>query len=743
MIELEGYVEHIVYRNEENGYTVFELSDEDDLEEMCVGSFPFINEGEYVLIRGEEVSHPTYGNQIKVQSMEVKEPSDVVAMQRYLASGVIKGIGPGLAKRIIDLFGEKTFDIMGKEPELLAKVKGISEAKARDIAEQFAEKREMRSALLFLQQYGISNQLAVKIYNQYHDGLYDIVKNNPYQMAEDIPGVGFKIADDIGRKVGIDHDSTYRIRAGILYVLNQGSIDGHVYLTEDMFMRNAEYFLAVESDKILNAITDMAFERAIIRKEEEEEVRLYLPMAYHSELNCARMLKDLNVKQRVSKNHLAYVLDKVRNQEDMELDEKQVQAVEKAMTRGVLIVTGGPGTGKTTTINTIIQVLKEEKLSILLAAPTGRAAKRMSETTGEEAQTIHRLLQYNGGFDDASEKDPTIVGERFEKNEFNPLEADVIIIDEMSMVDIFLFHNLLKAIAIGTRVIFVGDVDQLPSVGPGKVLRDMIESEEFSVVYLDKIFRQAAESDIVVNAHRINQGKQIALDNNSKDFFCLATQNTRSVLETVVWLVRDKMPKYCNCSPFDVQVLTPMKKGELGAPNFNVILQKYLNPSGPGKEEIEMGGVIFREGDKVMQTKNNYNLEWEVQGYNGIRVYDGTGVFNGDCGTIKSIDTYAKEVIVEFDDKKIVTYTYSLLSELNHAYAITIHKSQGSEYPAVVLPIFDGPEMLMNRNLLYTAVTRGKKSVTIVGNKNMVYKMIQNKIEKKRYSSLAKRIREI
>ncbi len=737
MREVEGYVEHIVYRNEENGYTVLELVDDDGQDEMCVGSFPFINEGEYIVIEGEETFHPTYGEQIKVTSYEIKEPEDLLAVQRYLASGAIKGIGGGLAKRITDKFGDKTFEIMEKEPERLAEVKGITERKAMDFGEQFAEKREMRNALLFLQKYGISNQLAVKIYNEYHEELYHIVEENPYQLAEDINGIGFKIADDIGRRIGIQNNSDYRIRAGILYVLTLANNSGHVFLPKDILEKNAEEILGVLAMDIDRVLVDMAFDKSVVVKEEDGMVRVYTNALYQAELNCARMLLDLNGKTKISKAHVEYILEQVRDQESIDLDEKQMLAVREALTRGVLIITGGPGTGKTTTINTIIHVLKNEGLEILLAAPTGRAAKRMSETTGEEAQTIHRMLQYNGGVEMEDQE------ERFERNQWNPLEADVIIIDEMSMVDIYLFHNLLKAISVGTRVIFVGDVNQLPSVGPGNVLRDMIQSEKFPVVWLDKIFRQAAESDIIVNAHKINRGEDISLDNQSKDFFCLPRQDSHGVLEVMLWLVREKMPKYCDCEPFEVQVLTPMKKGELGVARCNEVLQRYLNPPAPNKNQVEAHGTLFREGDKVMQIKNNYQITWEARGYNNIRVMEGTGIFNGDTGLIRSIDSYAKEVKVEYDDYKTVTYSFSALDELELSYAITIHKSQGSEYPAVVLPLMGGPRMLMNRNLLYTAVTRGKKCVTIVGSEDSVRKMILNESEQTRYSTLARRIQEM
>lgn len=738
MEERKGYVSHIVFRNTENGYTVFELENTEGETETCVGNFPFISEGEYVCVRGQMVHHPVYMEQLKVESFEVQDPDNKVAMLRYLSSGAIAGIRGGLAKRIVDRFGDKTFEIMEKEPERLAEVKGISEKKAIAIAAQFEEKRGMRSAMLFLQQYGISNQLAVKIYQAYGVELYNIVKENPYKLAEDIRGVGFKIADDIARRSGFDLDSEERIRAGILYVLNTGSQDGYVYMPEELLFKEAVYRLEVSLEHVEKALEDMAVEKAVIVTGDRS---VYLPALYYAELNCARMLLDLNVTFRSGGESDEAAIRKLEEREGMHLDEGQRIAVREAMNTGLLILTGGPGTGKTTTINMIIHTLREEGLSILLAAPTGRAAKRMSEATGYEAQTIHRLLEYSGEVSDGNSGDEHNAS--FGRNEWNPLETDVLIIDEMSMVDIYLFHNLLKAVAVGTRLVLVGDVNQLPSVGPGNVLRDLIDSHCFHMVKLMRIFRQAAESDIILNAHRIHDGEEIQLDNKSKDFFCLKRDDSHGVLEVMLWLVRDKMPKYTACTPFDVQVLTPMKKGELGVYRCNEVLQRYLNPESPQKNQIESHGVLFREGDKVMQIKNNYQIKWEIRGENGMRLDEGAGVFNGDCGIISEIDNFNKEITVRFDDEKYVVYPLGSMDELELAYAVTIHKSQGSEYPAVVLPILSGPRPLMNRNILYTAVTRGKKCVTIVGNPETVQHMIQNKFEQVRYSSLAVRISEM
>lgn len=738
MEEREGYVSHIIYRNVENGYTVFELESTDGEEETCVGTFPFLNEGEYICVRGEMVQHPVYMEQLKVVSYEVKEPEDQMAMLRYLASGAIAGIRGGLAKRIVDKFGDQTFDVIEKQPERLAEVKGISEKKARGIAAQFEEKREMRGAVIFLQEYGISNQLAVKIYKVYGSALYDIVHDNPYQLAEDISGVGFKIADEIARKGGFALDSAERIRAGILYVMNLGIQGGYVYMPEKLLLKESVYRLQVNVEQLSSVLQKMEYDRLIIV---DEERNIYLPSLYYAELNCARMLFDLNITIGRREESYDSVISQLEVRKDISLDEQQRVAVRETMSTGLLIITGGPGTGKTTTINMIINCLQEEGLSILLAAPTGRAAKRMSEATGLEAQTIHRLLEYNGSIMENEEKEDK--GELFGRNEWNPLETDVLIIDEMSMVDIFLFHNLLKAVAVGTRLILVGDVNQLPSVGPGNVLRDIIDSHCFHTVKLCRIFRQAAESDIIVNAHRINAGEEIALDNQSKDFFCLKREDAHGVLEVMLWLVRNKMPKYTDCTPFDVQVLTPMKKGELGVYRCNEVLQKYLNPESSSKNQMEAHGVILREGDKVMQMKNNYQIKWKVLGYNQMLIEEGTGVFNGDCGIITEIDNFNKEVTVRFEDEKYVTYPQGNLDELELAYAITIHKSQGSEYPAVVLPLLTGPRPLMNRNILYTAVTRAKKCVTIVGKQDTVRKMIHNQYEQMRYSSLRQRILEL
>lgn len=733
---IQGYVEKIVYRNQENGYTVLSLTGEDD-DITCVGSFPFINEGEYVELQGNYISHQIYGDQFQVQSYDIKEPEDMMSMERYLGSGAVKGIGVALAARIVRKFKEDTFRIIEQEPERLAEVKGISVAKAQEIGTQFEDKKDLRDAMLFLQKYGITNNLAVKIYKQYGSRMYEVIRENPYRLADDISGVGFRIADEIASKVGIGGDAEFRIKAGVLYALLQASQSGNVYLPIDLLIAKTAQMLIIEPDKIEKHIMDMMIDKRVVIKEIDDKKVVYSTNYYYSELNVARMLHDLNEQYDVGIDEIIDRVKKIEKIEKIELDEMQRDAVVEAVRNGVLVITGGPGTGKTTTINTIIKFFEAEGLDFLLAAPTGRAAKRMSETTGYEAQTIHRLLELSGAPDDSNTR------LNFERNEENPLEADAIIIDEMSMVDISLMNALLRAITVGTRVILVGDVNQLPSVGPGNVLKDIITSNAFHVVKLNKIFRQAKESDIIVNAHKINRGEPITLDNKSRDFFMLKRDDVTVIIQVMLTLIKYKMPKYVNAKPYDIQVLTPMRKGELGVDRLNQVLQMYLNPVETGKREKEISGRIFREGDKVMQIKNNYQIEWECKSQFGLSFEKGTGVFNGDTGIIKEINLYSEIITVVFDEIRYVEYSFQQADELELAYAITIHKSQGSEYPAVIIPVLSGPKMLLHRNLLYTAVTRAKSCVTLVGSSSVVQSMIDNVSEQERYTSLDTRLKEI
>lgn len=740
METIKGYVDHIIYQNKDNGYAVLSMN-VDDEEEICVGIFRGVDNGENLEITGEYVEHPSYGFQFKANSFKVVEPDDLLSMERYLGSGAIKGVGEALAKRIVKRFGKDTFRVIEEEPERLVEVKGISERIAQQITDQMIEKREIREAFLFLQKYGITNTLAVKIYEKYGMGMYGILKENPYRLAEDIQGVGFRLADEIAEKIGIHTDSDYRIRSGILYTLLQASVEGHMFLPMRVLVRRSADLLQVPEEAIRAQIQNLHMDHKVVVKKTTDEPEVYAFSYYYAELNCARMLRELNVLMESElldseEKRIETILQRILKEQGLELDELQKNAVLECVKHGIMILSGGPGTGKTTTINTIIRYFDEEGMDILLAAPTGRAAKRMTEATGYEARTIHRMLEINGGMEDGSRA-------RFERNGENPLEADVVIIDEMSMVDIYLFQSLLEAVSVGTRLILVGDVDQLPSVGPGQVLQDLIESKSFPTVMLKKIYRQAGESDIVMNAHRINMGQKIALNNKSKDFFFLPRNDVQVIYKHMIQLITEKLPRYVEAQPYDIQVLTPMRKGSLGVETLNEILQRYLNPADPSRKEHAAGDRIFREGDKVMQIKNNYQLEWEIVSQYGIRIDSGSGVFNGDIGTIRRIREESSTVQVEYDEHRLVEYTFSQLDEIELAYAITIHKSQGSEYPAVLLPLLSGPKMLMNRNLLYTAVTRARKCVTILGSQEVVDGMIENENQYHRYTGLGRRILEL
>ena len=735
MEEIQGYIEKIVYRNSDNGYTVMELVSEDE-EITCVGIFHFINEGEYLEIRGEYIKHQTYGEQFQVKEYDIIAPEDEMSMIRYLGSGVIKGIKIATATKIVNKFKKDTFRIMEEEPERLAEIKGITLKKAMEFSEQMEEKKDMRKAMIFLQQYGINMSLSVKIYNYYGPGLYDVIKINPYKMADDIEGIGFKIADEIASHVGINTDSDFRIKSGLQYALIQASLNGHTYLPYDELQYKAKELLNLSDVDLDKHLMDLAIDKRIAIKEEDGMKNVYANNFYYCELGIARYLVDLNISTIIDEKKAQEKLGKIEDNEGVTLDELQEKAVMEAIKCGLLIITGGPGTGKTTTINTIIKFFESEGMEILLAAPTGRAAKRMKEATNCEAQTIHRLLELNGNPESSGNN-------AFERNELNPLEADVIIIDEMSMVDIFLMQSLLKAITVGTRLILVGDVNQLPSVGPGNVLKDIIKSEEFNVVCLTKIFRQASTSDIVMNAHNINKGEKVNLSKRSNDFLFIKRNDANAIIAATLTLLREKLPSYVDANINDIQVLTPTRKGVLGVERLTGILQIYLKPPEKNKVEKETSGVIFREGDKIMQIKNDYDLEWEMRNKYGIAYEKGLGIFNGDMGVIRQINTYTEYMEVEFEENKFVTYTFKQLDELELAYAITIHKSQGSEYPAVIMPMYPGPRILMNRNLLYTAVTRARKCVCLVGLPDSFEQMMQNHSEQKRYSGLKLRILEL
>ena len=730
MERISGYVDHIIYQNSDNGYTVLELMSGETMI-TCVGMLMGLTDGMNVELEGEYTEHPSYGRQFKAARFTEKEPEDELAIERYLGSGAIKGVGAALAARIVRRFGKDTFRIIEEEPERLAEIKGISERKAQEISIQVEEKRSLRSAMLFLQQYGISLNLAVKIYNTYGEEIYSILQKNPYRLADDIDGVGFRIADEIASKVGIRTDSDFRIRSGLIYCLQQAAGEGHTYLPQELLIARASELLSVPQESIEKNMMDLAIEHRLVMKRVDEQVHVYATVFYNMESNVAHMLKTLNVSMDISEAHVYKCIRRIEQVTGIELAEHQKQAVVAAAREGVLVITGGPGTGKTTTIDSIIHYFDLEGLDFMLAAPTGRAAKRMSETTGYEARTIHRMLELGG---------EESIG--FGRDESNPLEADAIIIDEMSMVDLPLMNSLLKAITPGTRLILVGDVNQLPSVGPGRVLKDIITSGQMPVVELTEIFRQAKESDIIVNAHRINRGEEVTLDNKSMDFFFLKRYDADQIINVTLQLVLQKMPKFVEATPMDIQVLTPMRKGLLGVERLNTVLQHYLNPPDASKAEKERPNGIFREGDKVMQTKNNYQLQWKVRSRYGIPIEKGLGVFNGDMGIIRIIDSFAQSLTVEFEEGRMVEYPFGAIDELELAYAITIHKSQGSEYPAVVIPLLSGPRPLMNRNLLYTAVPRARKCVTLVGDDHVFEQMIENVQEQQRYCGLRDRLLE-
>ena len=753
MEEYKGYVEHIIYRNEENTYTVFEVSCEDGLL-TCTGYPLSISEGESCIVTGKTVQHAVYGEQLKVETYRVVPPEGEEAILRYLSSGAVKGIGQALAARIIKRFGGETLRIMDEEPERLAEIKGISERKAREIAAQTAQKRDLRDAMLFLQQFGVTNRVALKIWKTYNAQMYTVLRDNPYQLAEDIHGIGFATADEIAAKAGISAQSEFRIRSGLLYTLSTTLAEGSTYLPKEILIRRASELLQVPEELIGIQLDNLAVERRVKIRRKGEELQVYSVTAWREEQQIARMLAELDAEPvRQGARQPEEVLETLEKEENIELDPLQREAVLMAAQHAILIVSGGPGTGKTTTINTIIRYLRSENFSVLLAAPTGRAAKRMTEATGFEAMTIHRLLGVRtvteGGENafatgaELGDRNGNAAYSYFDKDRDNPLEADAVIIDEMSMVDMHLFCSFLKAVMPGTRLILVGDVNQLPSVGPGRVLRDLIESGVFRTVMLRKIFRQALESDIVANAHRILQGEMPSINNKSRDFFFLERDNAPVIYKHTVELMRDKLPGYVHCDTSEIQVLTPMRKGPLGVVRLNEVLQSVLNPPAKNKREVRRQEVTFREGDKVMQTRNNYQIEWEIRGNYGLKVESGTGVFNGDAGRIQRIDPDAEIVEVCFDEEKIVSYPFSELDDLEPAYAVTVHKSQGSEYPVIILPLLSGPAGLFTRNLLYTAVTRARECVVILGSRQTVAAMAANVRENRRYTGLKERIHEI
>ncbi len=738
MAEVIGVIEEIVFRNEDNGFTVLELYNESDGTRItAVGNLPYAVEGERVKITGQWAVHPDYGEQIKVENYESAAPTSQESLERYLSSGLIKGVGPSTAKKLVEHFGMDTLDIIQFSPQRLTEVQGIGPAKAETIAASFYEQKEVREVMLFLQTYGISTNFAFKIYKEYGELTIPILKENPYRMAQDIMGIGFKTADKIARNMGIEFDSPYRVMAGTMYVLSQGANNGHTYLPKEELINKSSQLLGVDGQLVENAIVSLAINQSIVLEEREDHTAVYLQPFYVAENNICRSLIELSMtKMTTPLNNIDKMLYDFQKQEGIILAESQKEAVIEALNNGIMVMTGGPGTGKTTTVNCIIKIFEQLGAEVMLAAPTGRAAKRLSETTGREAKTIHRLLEY--GYSDDGDQDI------FQKDENDPLSADVIIVDEMSMVDVLLMNHLLKAILPGTRLILVGDVDQLPSVGPGNVLRDIINSGLVKVIRLTEIFRQAQESMIVLNAHRINRGEFPLLNKADKDFFLDRRESPQEILSTIIDLLCRRIPDFGSFDPVrHIQVLSPMRKGLVGVNNLNMELQKVLNPPKRNKEEKVYGDTVFRVGDKVMQIKNNYKTHWKRYSSSGKVIEEGDGVFNGDVGYIESIDNDDKEMTVVFDDDRVVVYDFTQLDELELAYAISIHKSQGSEFPVVLIPLAWGPPMLMTRNLLYTAVTRARKLVVLVGRDRTIDAMVKNNHIASRYSGLEQRFRNI
>ena len=734
-ITISGVVERVTFYNEDNGYSVFNVVTMENLDSddsiTCVGYIPNVKQGESVKITGTKTVHPFYGEQINVEIYEKTEPQTERAVLLYLSSGVIKGIGPRIGKKIVDKFGMDTLKIMASNPERLAEIKGISKEKAISIGEVFREQAELRRAIMFLGDYGIKPSYALKIYKKYKDRTIDVVTKNPYTLADNITGIGFKISDSIAEKVGIAPDSKFRIRAGVRYVLNLASSSGHVFLPMDVLVNRSAELLSISPEKIDNEMTAMHIENQIWIERASDSQNVYLNFFYYAESYVARKLAEL------AQNYSEYSgyeddIDALEAAENIKFASQQRQAIVSAMTHGVQVITGGPGTGKTTIINAIIKLCETEDLDVSLAAPTGRAAKRMEEATGHTAKTIHRLL----GVCNVSDDDRR---QSFEKNEDDPLETDVLILDESSMIDIVLMHGLLKAINDGTRLIIVGDANQLPSVGAGNVLKDILKSGVIPVVRLTEIFRQAQQSSIVTNAHKINNGEYPDLTKKDNDFFFIRRSNINELCSLIVDLVKRRLPKYLDCKPQEIQVLAPMRKSQIGIEQLNPILQEALNPPSPDKRQKEYRSVIYREGDKVMQIKNNYSTPWKVI-HKGHILDEGIGVYNGDEGIISFIDEDNEYVEVEFEGHKIVHYDYSQLDELTLSYAVTIHKSQGSEYKAIVMPIHSGPPMLMTRNLLYTGLTRAKKLAVIAGVADTVNKMVDNNREINRYTALCSKL---
>ena len=721
----ECVIEDITFRNDTNGWAVLQCVTGRD--ELCaVGVMPFVAAGEHVRLTGEWVEHPEYGRQLKVSQCESIMPATKSGMEKYLASGMIKGIGPATAKTLIQHFGLRVMDVLESEPERLAEVDGIGPKRAAMIGESFQEQMEMRNTMMFLQRYDITPTLCMKVYRRFGERTQAILQSNPYRLVDEVSGVGFRTADRIALAIGIDANAPERLKSGLRYALsNAASVSGHVYLPRAMLLYQASSLLSVDEDTLDGTLRELIIRRELICVPIDEIDAIYLPEMYETEIDVSqRLIRMLNAAKSEESSGIEERIDAYEREENVQLCAEQREGVTEAVTGGLTIITGGPGTGKTTGIKCMIRLMSRMG-EVLLTAPTGRAAKRMSEATGCPAKTIHRLLEFSG--------EENV----FARNEDNPLDASMVIVDEMSMVDLFLMRSLLHAIKPGTRLVMVGDADQLPSVGAGNVLGDLIASDVIPVVRLTQIFRQAGESMIVQNAHRINRGEMPIMNGKGTDFFIERRDSVQAAVESLVQLVSKRLPSYMPLDPLrDIQVLSPTKKGDIGVAQLNRVLQAALNPPERGKPERARGETLFRRGDKVMQVRNNYQLEWTRTGEQG------QGVFNGDIGYVTGIDPEEHTVEVTFDDERTAEYDDTVIEELELAYCVSVHKSQGSEFPAVVMPVWNWPPLLMTRNLFYTAVTRARKLVVLVGRENCVARMVGNNEIRKRYSALSRRLIE-
>ena len=730
MEHLSGTIEEIIFRNDENGYCVCDMNVQDSMVTL-VGYLPFVVPGEIIDVEGEFINHPTYGKQFSVSAFSKTPPNSIEAIYKYLAAGMIKGIGPSTAQKIVETFGEDSLNVIESDPERLAELKGISIKRAIEISNSYQSQFGVRNIIMFLQQNNISPVYAGKIYKQFGGSAIELIQNNPYILAREIQGIGFKTADKIAQGLGVHTDNPERVKAAVIFILQEATTNGHVYLPRYTLLSRTIQLTECDGEAADIAVSELCMEHYLIREEHEGFEAVYLAGMYMAETGVAEKLRELNnIPPKSVTPALEKLVDKVADRIGIQLEEKQRRAAITAMTTPVVVITGGPGTGKTTVINTIIQTMEADGKTVLLAAPTGRAAKRMTEVTNHEACTLHRLLEAEYSREEHRTK--------FARHEASPLEADAVIVDEMSMVDILLCNALLKAIPHGTSLILVGDADQLPSVGPGNVLRDIIKSEGVLTIRLTEIFRQARESMIVINAHRINSGQFPVLNQKDKDFFLMNRNSPEKVVETIVELCKYRLPKAYKVNPYtDIQVLTPMRKNAVGVNVLNDALQQALNPADEQKNEKKFGEYLYREGDKVMQIKNNYDIPWESSDPLNP---EGQGLFNGDMGIIKAIDNRNEEMTIVFDEDKTVTYHFSSLMELEPAFATTVHKSQGSEFPIIIMPVFSGNTMMQSRNLLYTAVTRAKQLVILVGQETVLSQMIENNNEFRRYSGLQERL---